>query len=929
MRHWERNCCVVSWLSGAIALALVLASSVVMADNGYVSISHVEGLIEEGPDAGEVRDGEVAFVIRFVAPPENAYSSAISNGWRVYSPDGAVFWGTGLSAIEGVLPPLFDTYFNLYQWDGPSTDTVGVVGMGTIGITPGFNQDVLKLMTTIDPNSGGRTICVDSSYSRQSATWEWVNLAGDVPFSPEWPGPYCYEIHSCGTDPDGDGLGSLCDNCPNFANPNQTDTDSDGAGDGCDNCPQPNPGQADLDADGYGDICDNCSSRYNPTQLDSDADGLGDACDNCPLTANVPQTDTDADGIGDACDPGMVDFSATPRCGGVPLEVAFTDLSVPLGTITGWAWDFGDGATSTDQNPTHVYNDLGPFDVSLQITNGSHTDSKIKPGYVTTQGAVTVDFVGHPTAGELPLTVVFDAQLDGIVTEYWWDFGDGQTSTEPNPIHTYTVVGIFNVTLTARLLLDGCSQEDTEIKQGYIVVSNLRADFLATPSAGEVPLTVQFTDLSAGTPISWLWDFGDGATSTQQNPVHQYDQTGLYDVKLTVQDGTFQSERLWLGCVRADEGSTDIWAEICAQTSRARPGFDFWYAYVWSNIATNPAQNCELRFRLPGPVILIEVFAVLTSANGGTGTWSGWSYDGQDIVVPLGTIDPSYWTGGYVKARVYLPWSWPCTGSLTTEMWLTTTTPETDLSNNHAVLTHPVLCSIDPNDKTATPAGDGNEKTVDPDQRLAYLIQFENKAEATAEAIYVRVVDTLDPNLDWGTLAVGEMSHPDACNWSFDPVTGELSWFCDEIMLPPNITPPEGEGYFTYSISPKPGLPEDTRISNVAYIRFDYNPWLMAPEGGPVVRTISYGCCEGRVGNANGQGSYPNEVTIGDISTLIDAKFISGTCNGKISCLAEADANQTGGTDPVCGDITIGDISTLVNHLFIAGPANAPLNDCL
>jgi photosystem II stability/assembly factor-like uncharacterized protein len=88
-------------------------------------------------------------------------------------------------------------------------------------------------------------------------------------------------------------------------------------------------------------------------------------------------------------------------------------------------------------------------------------------------------------------------------------------------------------------------------------------------------------------------------------------------------------------------------------------------------------------------------------------------------------------------------------------------------------------------------------------------------------------------------------------------------------------------------------------------------------------------CCEGRVGNANGLGTYPQEVTISDIQTLVTAKFIVGTCDGLVPCLAEGDANQSGGADPKCSDITISDIQTLVNHLFIAGPASAPLKSCL
>ena len=85
-------------------------------------------------------------------------------------------------------------------------------------------------------------------------------------------------------------------------------------------------------------------------------------------------------------------------------------------------------------------------------------------------------------------------------------------------------------------------------------------------------------------------------------------------------------------------------------------------------------------------------------------------------------------------------------------------------------------------------------------------------------------------------------------------------------------------------------------------------------------------CCEGRVGNINGDGG--DEPTIGDISTLIDAKLITGTCYGIIECLEEADTNQSGGTNPTCDDITISDISVLIDYLFITG-SSLGLAECL
>jgi len=89
---------------------------------------------------------------------------------------------------------------------------------------------------------------------------------------------------------------------------------------------------------------------------------------------------------------------------------------------------------------------------------------------------------------------------------------------------------------------------------------------------------------------------------------------------------------------------------------------------------------------------------------------------------------------------------------------------------------------------------------------------------------------------------------------------------------------------------------------------------------------LGLGCCDGRVGDANGAGG--DEPTIGDISTMIDAKFITGSCEGIIECLTEADINQSGGIIPTCDDITIGDISMLIDYLFITG-SSLGLPECL
>ncbi len=324
-------------------------------------------------------------------------------------------------------------------------------------------------------------------------------------------------------DADSDGVADVVDNCTEVYNPDQTDTDHDGIGDACDLC-------TDTDHDGFGNpgfavnTCptDNCPNIFNPDQMDADGDGIGAECDNCPFAYDPNQEDADHDGKGDSCDVGAVAFTASPRCGGAPLTVAFTDQSAPIHTATSWLWDFGDGHSGTGQILSHEYNDVGVFDVMLIVSNGSLGDTLIKSGYITTQVGLTADFTGIPNSGKSPLTVVFEPILQGIANEYLWDFGDGETSTVRNPIHTYAVQGMYDVKLIARLIQDGCDQVDTITKEGYVVVNDLIPAFRATPLAGVEPLTVQFTDESQGSPLQFYWEFGDGQSSTDQNPVHQY-----------------------------------------------------------------------------------------------------------------------------------------------------------------------------------------------------------------------------------------------------------------------------------------------------------------------------------------------------------------------------------------------------------------------
>jgi PKD repeat protein len=151
------------------------------------------------------------------------------------------------------------------------------------------------------------------------------------------------------------------------------------------------------------------------------------------------------------------------------------------------------------------------------------------------------DFTADVTSGDEPVTVRFTDQSDGLTIKSWsWDFGDSCISTEQNPVHMYTQNDTYTVSLTVTGTNNGEPTERSMIKHDYIVVLDTPpiADFTATPTSGEAPLSVSFTDFSTSNDgiISWQWDFGDGATSTDPNPSHIYSDDGTYTVILTVRE---------------------------------------------------------------------------------------------------------------------------------------------------------------------------------------------------------------------------------------------------------------------------------------------------------------------------------------------------------------------------------------------------------
>ncbi|HUM64867.1 MAG TPA: PKD domain-containing protein, partial [Chitinophagaceae bacterium] len=308
----------------------------------------------------------------------------------------------------------------------------------------------------------------------------------------------------------------------------------------------------------------------------------------------------------------IANFSANITLGCVPVKVDFTDRSTSSeGNITSWEWDFGDGGTSTQQNPSHTYTNTGFYTVTLVVTSSNGCKRTISRGrFIRVVDGVSTDFnFTLSRSCTAPVIVNFRNQSSGPGNiSYSWTFGNGQTSTDRNPTVTYNAANTYNVrlnaqsdfgcsgTITKQVTItetqtdfngpdyacigqpanflnasskapdasfwnfdDGTTSAQTNpvktfltagtynvkminffsnctdsVTKTVIVQDKPAVDFIADDSTScSAPFNVQFTDLTPG-GATWLWDFGDGTTSTLQNPQHQYTDTGQHTVTLTV-----------------------------------------------------------------------------------------------------------------------------------------------------------------------------------------------------------------------------------------------------------------------------------------------------------------------------------------------------------------------------------------------------------
>ena len=317
----------------------------------------------------------------------------------------------------------------------------------------------------------------------------------------------------------------------------------------CDTC------HSDAALDAAPGVGEDVPPEFYTTATNTSANIPLNACDGSEelfLSASV-SLDNDGDGQADGADSDCAsnqDPVADPggpynASAGSPVSFDGTGSSDSDGTISSYAWDFGDGNSGSGATTQHTYAAAGTYTVTLTVTDDANgTNAATTTATITAQPLPPLADAGPGYSGTVGSPISFDgsgsSDPDGTITAYTWDFGDGGTGSGPNPVHTYSVDGTFTVTLT---VTDNDGLVDVDTATATVSPAGVNAPPTANvngPYSGTEQVEIQFSSAGSsdpdGTIVAYAWDFGDGSNSTLQNPVHVYVAAGVYDVTLTVTD---------------------------------------------------------------------------------------------------------------------------------------------------------------------------------------------------------------------------------------------------------------------------------------------------------------------------------------------------------------------------------------------------------
>lgn len=250
-----------------------------------------------------------------------------------------------------------------------------------------------------------------------------------------------------------------------------------------------------------------------------------------------------------------VDFTATPTNQTLPNSTVTITNNTTAGPWQ-YEWDFGDGTTSSVANPgSHTYATYGTYTILLTVTNNICVQQQSITVTINPIPPI-LEFTYDPAAGCAPLTVTFTNQSQfADPTTYYWEFGTNEgTSRAINPVYTYTRPGIYSVTLSA----SNATGETVQITKTAIieVYESPTALFAIMPQVVFIPGDRLYTSNRSFGASSFIWDFGDGTTSTAFEPIHDYTEEGIYDITLIASNSSGCTDTTTLqSAVRVEKGS--------------------------------------------------------------------------------------------------------------------------------------------------------------------------------------------------------------------------------------------------------------------------------------------------------------------------------------------------------------------------------------
>ena len=215
------------------------------------------------------------------------------------------------------------------------------------------------------------------------------------------------------------------------------------------------------------------------------------------------------------------------------LLIHFSDQST--GIISNYYWNFGDGTTSTSMNPSHTYTTAGAYFITLTVNDSNYSciDSTTLSITIANNPPPCNANFSQQADSVNSLLIHFTNLSTGNLINYNWNFGDGTSSTNFSPNHLYTAAGIYTVLLSVSDSASTCTDTISQVITVNNNAQTCQSLFSHTVSTNN-NLTITFSDQSQGNPFLWNWDFGDGITSSSQNPTHTYSVAGTYTVSLNI-----------------------------------------------------------------------------------------------------------------------------------------------------------------------------------------------------------------------------------------------------------------------------------------------------------------------------------------------------------------------------------------------------------